>query len=304
MATQNQEIVPENAGAKKKGGGFIIALLGLAVAGLGGYSFYLNNEKAKNEKVLNEQKEQMLQELQELQKEYDGALSVSKQNADELSAAKVRITQYIDSLKAMKVDIQTLWKYRDQVQVLKKERTKLLAVNDSLRKYNRRIIQERDSTYSALSEKSQLLDSVAQKNSELNSVLKEGAILTLKNLTAVAVKERSAGRYVEKDRAGATDKIKVCYTVAQNRIAQKGNRLFYVQVLDPQNVTLGENDFVSVGDKTINYSAATKFLYERQNVDVCEFIISESKKYESGVYKIVVFDEELNELGQIDLRLR
>ena len=246
----------------------------------------------------------MLQELQELQKEYDGALSVSKQNADELSAAKVRITQYIDSLKAMKVDIQTLWKYRDQVQVLKKERTKLLAINDSLRKYNRRIIQERDSTYSALSEKSQLLDSVAQKNSELNSVLKEGAILTLKNLTAVAVKERSAGRYVEKDRAGATDKIKVCYTVAQNRIAQKGNRLFYVQVLDPQNVTLGENDFVSVGDKTINYSAATKFLYERQNVDVCEFIISESKKYESGVYKIVVFDEELNELGQIDLRLR
>ena len=120
----------------------------------------------------------------------------------------------------------------------------------------------------------------------------------------MAVKERSAGRYVEKDRAGATDKIKVCYTVAQNRIAQKGNRLFYVQVLDPQNVTLGENDFVSVGDKTINYSAATKFLYERQNVDVCEFIISESKKYESGVYKIVVFDEELNELGQIDLRLR
>ena len=96
MATQNQEIVPENAGTKKKGGGFIIALLGLAVAGLGGYSFYLNNEKAKNEKVLNEQKEQMLQELQELQKEYDGALSVSKQNADELSAAKVRITQYID----------------------------------------------------------------------------------------------------------------------------------------------------------------------------------------------------------------
>ena len=176
MATQNQEIVPENAGVKKKGGGFIIALLGLAVAGLGGYSFYLNNEKAKNEKVLNEQKEQMLQELQELQKEYDGALSVSKQNADELSAAKVRITQYIDSLKAMKVDIQTLWKYRDQVQVLKKERTKLLAINDSLRKYNRRIIQERDSTYSALSEKSQLLDSVAQKNSELNSFLKEGAI--------------------------------------------------------------------------------------------------------------------------------
>ena len=102
----------------------------------------MNNEKAKNEKVLNEQKEQMLQELQELQKEYDGALSVSKQNADELSAAKVRITQYIDSLKAMKVDIQTLWKYRDQVQVLKKERTKLLAINDSLRKYNRRIIQE------------------------------------------------------------------------------------------------------------------------------------------------------------------
>ncbi|MDO4880827.1 MAG: hypothetical protein Q3983_06065 [Capnocytophaga sp.] len=304
MATQNQVVTPQSGEPKKRGGGFIIALLGLAVAGLGGYSFYLNNEKAKNEKVLNEQKTQMLKELQELQKEYEDAVSVSKQNADELSAAKVRISQYIDSLKTMKVDIQTLWKYHDQVQVLKKERTRLLAINDSLRKYNKRILQERDSTYSALSEKSQLLDSVAQKNTELNDVLKQGAILTLKNLSAVGVKERSGGRYVEKERAGAIDKIKICYTVSQNRIAERGNRLFYVQVLDPQNVTLGENELISVGDKTVNYSAATKFLYERQNVDVCEYIISDTKKYESGVYKIVVFDEELNELGQIDLRLR
>ncbi|WP_314153357.1 hypothetical protein [Capnocytophaga granulosa] len=296
---QNNE-TPE----RKKGGGLIIALLSIGLVGAGGYAFYQSNEARKNEEAILEKRDQVIKELESLQKDYDEAVTVSKQNADELADAKARIAQYIDSLKTMKADINVLFKYRDQVEVLKKERQRLLAINDSLRKYNVKVTQERDSTALALNVRTTQLDSVSQKASELSKVIDEGSILSLKSLTAQGMKEKSGGRYVDKERSGAVDKIKVCYTVGVNRIAPVGNRTFYVQVLSPNGITLGDNDTATVGEKTVNYSAVKKFLYERNPVDVCEYISSITKKYEPGTYQVFVFDDQLREIGKTELNLR
>ena len=296
---QNNE-TPE----RKKGGGLIIALLSIGLVGAGGYAFYQSNEARKNEEAILEKRDQVIKELESLQKDYDEAVTVAKQNADELADAKARIAQYIDSLKTMKADINVLFKYRDQVEVLKKERQRLLAINDSLRKYNVKVTQERDSTALALNVRTTQLDSVSQKASELSKVIDEGSILSLKNLTAQGMKEKSGGRYVDKERSGAVDKIKVCYTVGVNRIAPVGNRTFYVQVLSPNGITLGDNDTATVGEKTVNYSAVKKFLYERNPVDVCEYISSITKKYEPGTYQVFVFDDQLREIGKTELNLR
>ena len=293
---QNNE-TPE----RKKGGGLIIALLSIGLVGAGGYAFYQSNEARKNEEAILEKRDQVIKELESLQKDYDEAVTVSKQNADELADAKARIAQYIDSLKTMKADINVLFKYRDQVEVLKKERQRLLAINDSLRKYNVKVTQERDSTALALNVRTTQLDSVSQKASELSKVIDEGSILSLKSLTAQGMKEKSGGRYVDKERSGAVDKIKVCYTVGVNRIAPVGNRTFYVQVLSPNGITLGDNDTATVGEKTVNYSAVKKFLYERNPVDVCEYISSITKKYEPGTYQVFVFDDQLREIGKTEV---
>ena len=298
------ELQNNEAPERKKGGGLIIALLSIGLVGAGGYAFYQSNEARKNEEAILEKRDQVIKELESLQKDYDEAVTVSKQNADELADAKARIAQYIDSLKTMKADINVLFKYRDQVEVLKKERQRLLAINDSLRKYNVKVTQERDSTALALNVRTTQLDSVSQKASELSKVIDEGSILSLKSLTAQGMKEKSGGRYVDKERSGAVDKIKVCYTVGVNRIAPVGNRTFYVQVLSPNGITLGDNDTATVGEKTVNYSAVKKFLYERNPVDVCEYISSITKKYEPGTYQVFVFDDQLREIGKTEVNLR
>ena len=289
---------------RKKGGGLIIALLSIGLVGAGGYAFYQSNEAKKNEEAILEKRDQVVKELESLQKDYDEAVTISKQNADELADAKARIAQYIDSLKNMKADINVLFKYRDQVEVLKKERQRLLAINDSLRKYNVKVTQERDSTAMALNVRTTQLDSVSQKAKELSKVIDEGSILSLKSLTAQGMKEKSGGRYVEKERSGAVDKIKVCYTVGVNRIAPVGNRTFYVQILSPNGITLGDNDTATVGERTVNYSAVKKFLYERNPVDVCEYISSITTKYEAGTYQVLVFDDQLREVGKTEVTLR
>ena len=289
---------------RKKGGGLIIALLSIGLVGAGGYAFYQSNEAKKNEEAILEKRDQVVKELESLQKDYDEAVTISKQNADELADAKARIAQYIDSLKNMKADINVLFKYRDQVEVLKKERQRLLAINDSLRKYNVKVTQERDSTAMALNVRTTQLDSVSQKAKELSKMIDEGSILSLKSLTAQGMKEKSGGRYVEKERSGAVDKIKVCYTVGVNRIAPVGNRTFYVQILSPNGITLGDNETATVGERTINYSAVKKFLYERNPVDVCEYISSITTKYKVGTYQVFVFDDQLREVGKTEVTSR
>ena len=63
-----------------------------------------------------------------------------------------------------------------------------------------------------------------------------------------------------KKRSGAVDKIKVCYTVGVNRIAPVGNRTFYVQILSPNGITLGDNDTATVGERTVNLQCCKEIL--------------------------------------------
>ncbi|CEN47204.1 conserved hypothetical protein [Capnocytophaga canimorsus] len=137
---------------KSKGSGSkaLMVLLALATAGLGIFSFNLYNEKKKNSEELNKQKEQMITELNALKSDYDRAVEDNASVNQELRDAREKITLYIDSLKKTKADVAALWKYRNQVQVLTKERNKLLAINDSLRRSNAFITQQRDSISLAL----------------------------------------------------------------------------------------------------------------------------------------------------------
>ena len=51
----------------------------------------------------------------------------------------------------------------------------------------------------------------------------------------------------------------------------------YVQVIDPKSNTLGLNEQVTFGGKSLNYSIISKFNYENANLDICEFVASKGK---------------------------
>lgn len=283
---------------KKGRGGFLAILLTILLAGLGYFTYDLYQKKQQTEREITQQREQVIKELETLKTDYDQALEASGKKSRELKEAQTKISQYIDSLKTMKSDLNVLFKYKNQLDILKKERTKLLAINDSLRKYNQRITLERDSTATVLNEKNVLLDSISQKNEELNKKVQEGAVLTLKTIEGKGIKQGFGGKNVDTYKANSTEKLKICYTLNENRIARQGDRILYIQVVNPLGVTLGLNDTTSHDEKTINYSVISKFLYEKKTVDVCEFISrKDDKKLVSGEYIIRIYDEQLQEIG-------
>jgi len=104
----------------------IAGLLGVILLATIIFAVTQYNENKKNTVALTQEKELVVEDLNNLKSEYDKAILESNATNEELVAARDNIAQYIDSVQSMKADIASLSRYRRQVSVLKAEREALL----------------------------------------------------------------------------------------------------------------------------------------------------------------------------------
>jgi hypothetical protein len=107
------------------------------------------------------------------------------------------------------------------------------------------------------------------------------------------------------NRARRADKFKICFTVADNVIAEAGDREFYLEVLDPQGNVMGESYSKTNDDgASITYSKSTSFYYENKPLDVCDYIGKPSGDFQEGNYMVNVYDNGLKLLGTSKFELK
>ena len=278
-----------NNGLKVIAGLLAVVLLGTII-----YTVSLYQDKKKTTTMLTQEKELVVEDLNSLKSEYDKAILESNATNEELVAARDNIAKYIDSVKSMKADLGTLRRYRNQVNILKKEREQLLAQVDSLTQSNTLIAMQRDSTFVELEKQTVFNDSLVVQNTQLADAVERGSALNLSTLTVDAVRERKSGKLVSTSRAKSTDKFKICFTVADNVIAEAGDREFLLEVLDPQgNILGGGMSKASEEGASVTYSKGTNFYYENKNLDVCDYINKPAGDFQKGNYMVNVYDDRL-----------
>ncbi|MGB5646436.1 hypothetical protein [Muriicola sp.] len=283
----------------------IAGLLGVVLLGTIIYTVSLYQDKKKVQTELTQEKDLVMEDLNSLKSEYDKAILESNATNEELVAARDRIAKYIDSVQTMKTDLSSLRRYRNQVAVLKQEREVLLQQVDSLTKSNSLLAMQRDSTFVELEKQAVFNDSLVVQNTQLAEAVERGSALNLSTFNVDAVRERSSGKMVSTQRAGRTDKLKVCFTIADNVIAQAGDRQFLIEVLDPQgNVLGGGSTKTNDEGASVSYSKGTDFYYENQDLDVCDFINKPAGDFQSGNYMVNVYDDNLKLLGTSKFTLK
>ena len=283
----------------------LAGLLGVVLLGVIIYTVSLYQDKKKTENVLTQEKELVVEDLNSLKSEYDKAILESNATNEELVSARDNIAKYIDSVKNMKGDIASLSRYRRQVGVLKAEREQLLKQVDSLTRSNTFIAMQRDSTYVELEKQTVFNDSLVVQNTQLADVVEKGSALNLSKFSVDAVRERNSGKLVSTSRAKATDKFKICFTIADNVISEAGDREFFVEVLDPQGNVLGESySKTNEGGASVTYSKGTNFYYENKSLDVCDYINKPSGDFQKGNYMVNVYDDNLKLLGTSKFTLK
>jgi len=259
----------------------------------GFYTFDLMKDKKETEAQLQEEKQLVMNDLNNMAKQYDIAIGENEVNNQKLVEAKERIQGLIDSLKISETNVQSLWRYKQKYVNLQKEMDVLLAENDKLKVENQLLATSLDSTKVQLEQRTMFTDSLLVQNTALSEVVETASVLQAVDLKGFGVIERSSGKLIPTERASRSDKVRVCFTVAKNSLVQAGEQELYIQVIDPKNNILGANEQVQFdNEKTLNYSVISKFNYEHKNLNVCEFVAPGKDGFEDGRYTVNVFNNK------------
>ncbi|HEA30307.1 MAG TPA: hypothetical protein ENH91_09980 [Leeuwenhoekiella sp.] len=276
---------------KNSGLKIITGILAVLLVVAGAFAVKLYNQEKNTKSELTKEKEIVLTDLKQMVGKYDTVIKENNLKDTELNEARDRIQILIDSVETQEADITTLRKYRNEVFKLQKERDFLFTQNDSLKGMNKMLTMQVDSTRYELEVSQMKRDSLSNERDDLEEKVALGASLAANKLRGTGVIVRNSGKLKENDNNRRVDQIRACYTVPQNRIAEAGDKLLYVKVLDPKDMVLGENKTLQVNDSTsITYSAVSKFYYENTALDICENIPPNEEGFAEGTYKIYIYD--------------
>jgi len=86
--------------------------------------------------------------------------------------------------------------------------------------------------------------------------------------------------------------LRVCFTVEGNEFIKKGDKKFYIQIVNPRNQIIStESTFIELKDVKLIYSAKVEANYAQKDIDICTYVDLEKSKTIKGKYKINVYNE-------------
>ena len=281
----------------------LIGLLVVLLVSLAGYTYTLIQQNKETVLFLEADKAEVQKELEALVVSYNEILQDNKLKDKDLIAARDRIIVLLDSVKDYKANLSIITRYKAQVRALKNERAQLFKRADSLLVVTQRLAIEKDSTTAVLNKTIKVVDSVTTANTQLFNSLEKGALIGISNLDATAIIVRKGGKIKETKRASRADKIRVCYTIAPNTLAQAGDRVLYVQVINPENNIIGDKSNITFGQDLLTYSKSESVFYENKALDVCAIVGTKGQDVLKGLYTINIFDAQ-RQIGSTTLMLK
>ncbi|MDG1330036.1 MAG: hypothetical protein P8P27_07325 [Flavobacteriaceae bacterium] len=240
--------------------------------------------------ILQDQKSNIESELQELIANYDEVIQDNKIKDKDLLEARERIEVLLNSVKDSKANVALIRRYKSEIGKLKDERTFLFKKADSLIAVNKLIVAERDNAFLELDETIKAVDSVSAENQAMADKIKLGAVVRAIDLNGAGVIVRKSGKIIDTQRSKRADKIRACFALTPNAIAEKGDRMLYIQVINPKNNLLGKKEVLEFENGTLNYSTSIKVFYENEELDVCSMVAANKDDLLEGLYTINVFD--------------
>lgn len=284
-------------GGKKRDGIYIVIILLLLIAG--GYMGYLISEKNKSLNVCDNEKQELITEMEALNEMmHDEGLAIGenlRQNLENMLAQyndmEISNQQMSDSIQMQKDKIATLIQelddakgdrkhYMSKVYMLQKETETLrnimkdyIRTIDSLNQVNQGLVVDLDNTRNDLNNVTTERDDYKIQSEQLTEKVNKGSKLSAFSFLTEGIKERSSGSYKETDRASGCTHIRSCFTLGENTIATPGDKTVYMRIITPGGSVLASsnNNIFKSGDQSLLYSDKKVVNYQNQQIDVCIF---------------------------------
>lgn len=288
------------------GRNILTALLIIALLGTWGYIIFDKNKNRQKEQDLTSQIVNSDSAKNELQRELDDAalrldaLKTSNVKADSLlktkdkdvEALQAKIRSIIHDKNATGAQLaeakRLIAQLKGNIETYTAQIDSLTVANAQLTETNRVVTGERD---------------VAQKNYDsANTVIKQkedvidiGSTLHASDFTIEGVKEKKSGKEKVTSTAKRVDKLKMSFTLDENRITQSGTKDIYVCITAPDGNpvsvdALGSGTFTTRDGVQKAFTKKVQVNYvqgQKQNVNV-EW--SQNSQFQTGSYKIEIYN--------------
>ena len=250
----------------------------------------------------------------ELQTELDSLLAEHDRVKMAYGSLSESLTEK-DSIINVKADeIKKLIGVRSELSVVKKKLLQLQLITkgyekqiDSLYTVNRELKNENQKIKTDYNLEQQKTADLSKDKEQLNQKISGAAVLKAYKVTAVPLKAQGTEKEKVTDKAARTDKIKVCFTVSENKLVSPGYQRFFVRIAKPDKTILTRGPaytFQFLG-QTLQFSAMETLNYEGDAADICTYFENSVKGAElpKGHYLVNIFTED-REIGQATFDLK
>ena len=104
---------------------------------------------------------------------------------------------------------------------------------ESLNQANIALQMERDAMAQEVTQVKERNQDLQRRQENMEGIIEAGRVLQAMDLTPMAIRVTSTGSQRETGRAKRAEMIKTCFTLMENRIADKGARTLFLEVVSP-----------------------------------------------------------------------
>ncbi len=299
-----------NENRKKSGLLWILIALLAITNGITFWMYTQEKNKAANEIIVKEQviveRDNVTSELLQLQKDYGNLQTTDKALQAEIDAKKAEIAQLLEDAEKHKGDAYIISKLKKESETLRQIMRGYVRTIDSLGTLNKTLIVEKDNVLKELTNEKGKTTTLNKEKDDLKATIQKGSILSCFNILAKGVKFKSGGKKEsETSKASRAEKIKVSFSLGENKIAKAGEKTVFVRIVTPDGKEMAKNyddNYRFTFDKSSGYYAGKQAL-NYANTEISGVTYCEGKDaFVPGNYIIeVVCDGVI--IGNTSLRL-
>jgi len=300
QSTSQPNISPKGQGNNKNSKTWMIIAILLLIVVAGLLIYFMPKINSYKELATEKEKQRTIlqYELNEMMAAHDSIKTEYGQLADSL---KIKDSIIQANAKEIKQLLNYKWDYykvNKKLDLLRKITQGYVHQLDSVYTVNRELKEENEKIRQQYAKEQDRTRELTRDKEDLIEKVNVATSLKAYNVEATTVRFTGSGRARETDKANKVERVKVCFTLGENKLIEPGLKPLYIRILRPDNVVVtqkvgGDYTFEFQG-QTIEYTSRKEVNYQNEAMDIC---LNWDKKSDTeaamvGVYKVTVYAED------------
>lgn len=254
----------------------LIILLIVSLVGNGVLFWLWKNTKKEIEiqyvdkiKLVEDENKDVKEDLLVLKKQYDGLKTDDENLKAQIEEKKNQIDSLIKQVQKYKGNAAIIKKLKAETETLRAIMQSYVRTIDSLNTVNQTLVAEKKAIQGSLDKEKEKSGSLEKEISNKQEIINKAQTLIASGISAKGVFFRRSGKKeVETSKAKKCEKIKVSFTLGENRVARSGAKEIFIRIITPDGKEMAKSYDESyrfsfnktkgyfAGKETVNYANA------------------------------------------------